>query len=118
MNERLRVEGEFLHGAFRRLTYQENAELCGKLDDNALRTLIRYYESQLDESLKQGKISQEEAWDGYFELLNECDWSRFYEDRERILAKIDTKRYNPLASKDPRVIQIVRFRAKMLGLVS
>lgn len=117
MNERLLIEGEFLHSAFRGLTFKEQADLCGQMDDNALRTLIRYHENRIDKFLEEGKISQEEAWDGYFELLNECDWSRFYEDRERILAKIDTKRYNPLVSKDPHVILIVRFRAKMLGLI-
>ena len=100
-----------------KMTYSEQAEYYGQMDDNTMHALILYYEKQIDEFLRLGKIAQEEAWNGYFELLTECDWRHFYEDRERILAKIDTKRYNPCESKDPRVIQIVRFRAKMLGLI-
>lgn len=95
----------------------EQAEYYDRMDDDTMHAVILYYETQVDELLQLGKISQEEAWNGYFELLTHCDWRGFHEDRERILAKIDTKRYKPAESKDPRIIQIVRFRAKMIGLI-
>lgn len=100
-----------------KMTYSEQAEYYAQMDDNTMHALILYYEKQMDEFLRLGKITQEEAWNGYFELMNECDWRGFLEDFDRICGKIDTKRYNPLESKDPRVIQIVLFRAKMHGLI-
>mgnify|MGYP001573059767 FL=1 len=52
----------------------------------------------------------------YFGLLHECDESRFLQDRPRILAKIDTKRYNPFMSKNPEIVMLARLRAVELGL--
>lgn len=98
-------------------SYFELVEYYRQMDDNTLHSLILHYEKQVDKLLAQGKISQEDAWDCYFGLLNECDCRNFLQDRERILAKIDTKLYNPLESKNPNIIHIVRFRAKMHGLI-
>ena len=75
-------------------------------------------ETRADVLLETGMASQEEAWDMYFGLLHECDDSRFLEDRPRILAKIDTKRYNPFMSKNPEIIMLARLRAAGLGLTN
>jgi len=68
------------------------------------------HERNLDYLLALRTIDQETAWDGYFGLLHECDESRFVEDRPRILSKIDTKKYNPLASKNAAAVMIARIR--------
>lgn len=99
------------------LTYSEQVERYRQMDDDTMHAQVLFYERQIDGFLRSGEITQEEAWDGYFELLTECDACNFLEDRERILAKIDTKRYKPAESKDPRIIELVRFRAKMIGLI-
>lgn len=75
-------------------------------------------ETKTDVLLETEMISQEEAWDLYFGLLHECDDSRFLEDRPRILAKIDTERYNPLMSKNLEIIMLARLRAASMGLTN
>lgn len=75
-----------------------------------IRNEILKYEKIVDEMLAEGKLTQEEAWDGYFGLLHECDVRELWEDRERILAKIDTEKYNPLESKNPQVVYLARLR--------
>ncbi len=80
-------------------------------DKKALRR-IREYEAQIDEKLALGAVAQEVAWDCYFSLLHECDLRWFWEDRNRIIKKIDTKRYNPFLSKDPDVVRIAQIRAE------
>ena len=67
-------------------------------------------EKDLDFKLSYGLIDQEDAWDGYFGLLHECDESRFIEDRPRILSKIDIEKYNPLKSKNPGIVMLARIR--------
>lgn len=78
-------------------------------DGEAYETIHRY-ETRIDEHLAAGTIPQETAWDCYFGLLHECDLRWFLEDRNRIVAKIDTKRYNPFLSNDPDVVRIARIR--------
>lgn len=73
---------------------------------------ILKYEKIVDEMLAEGKLTQEEAWDGYFCLLHECDVQELWDDRERILTKIDTEKYNPLMSKNPEVVYLARLRLR------
>jgi hypothetical protein len=80
-------------------------------DEEAYETIC-VYEKWIDEHLAAGTITQETAWDCYFGLLHECDLRWFLEDRNRIVAKIDTKRYNPFLSNDPDVIRIAEIRLK------
>jgi hypothetical protein len=75
-------------------------------------------ETRADVLLETEMASQEEAWDMYFGLLHECDESRFLQDRARILAKIDTQRYNPFKSKNPEIVMLARLRASGMGLTS
>ncbi|MEK7123703.1 MAG: hypothetical protein AAB851_02295 [Patescibacteria group bacterium] len=77
-----------------------------------IREEILKYEKIVDGMLADGKMNQEDAWDGYFGLLHECDCQEFWDDRERILAKIDTEKYNPLASKNPEVVYLARLRLR------
>ena len=79
---------------------------------------IREMETRADMLLETGMGSQEDAWDMYFGLLHECDDSRFLEDRPRILAKIDVRRYNPFMSKNPEIVMLARLRAAGLGLTN
>lgn len=79
--------------------------------------LIIKYEKWTDEALISGEITQFEAWDMYFALLHECDSMQFIEDRKRIVAKIDTKKYNPFLSSNPGVVFLARLRAQGMGLM-
>lgn len=99
------------------LTYEEQVEYYRRMDDNTMHALILHYEGKVDGLLAEGKLTQEDAWDCYFEMMNECDTRGFLGDFDRIRAKIDTARYNPLNSANPQIIQIVRYRAKMHGLI-
>lgn len=67
-------------------------------------------------SLEAGDITQETAWDIFFCLLHECDTRNLMEDRERIVARIDTKKYKPFESQDPaiRFLAVLRVRMHML----
>lgn len=82
------------------------------LDRENNRELILRYEARIDELLAAGEIDQEAAWDGYFGLLHECDLRWMWDDRDRILTKIDVKRYDPFLSKDPGVVMIARIRGR------
>lgn len=86
--------------------------MADEKDKEEIKKEILQAEKWLDENLASGEITQEEAWDGYFGLLHECDVQELREDRERILAKIDVKKYNPLASKDPQVVYLARLRLR------
>ena len=79
--------------------------------------MLLEYEEFTDRNLAMELISQEQAWDIYFGLLDECDTSRFIEDRPRILSKIDTQRYNPLRSRNPWVVIMARSRMRIPDLV-
>lgn len=83
-----------------------------QLSSEAAKKLILNYEKEVDALLSNGKITQEEAWDAYFGLLHECDCREFWEDRERILSKINTKVYNPFESKNSTVRLIAVIRAQ------
>lgn len=85
------------------------------LDQETARGLICQYEEWTDHNLAEGRIAQEDAWDSYFGLLHECDMRMLWSDRQRILGKIDTKRYNPWLSKHPTVIMIARIRIAVIG---
>lgn len=74
--------------------------------------MILYYERLIDEEFEASKITQEEAWDRYFCPLHACDEWHLSNHRVRILAKIDTKTYNPLQSNNPDVIFIARLRLR------
>lgn len=80
------------------------------LSPEAFYALLMETECEVDLCLAEAKMSQETAWDCYFCLLHECDLKEFWEARERILAKIDTNRYNPFLSKNPAVVLIARLR--------
>ncbi len=82
-----------------------------KLDRETARQIIYQCEAWTDRSLAEGIITQEKAWDSYFGLLHECDERLLWSDRQRILGKIDTKKYRPWLSKDPVVLMICRIRA-------
>ena len=88
-----------------RMTRQERHDLLLKL------------EAAVDQHLLNNTTTQEEAWDMYFGLLHECDESNFIEDRPRILAKIDTKKYHPFRSSNPRIVFLARMRAIGMGLI-
>ncbi len=69
---------------------------------------ILHYESEIDRLLAEGKMDQWTAWEAYFSLMYECNVrafpdgeleKEFLETRERIVSKIDTKKFNPFASK-------------------
>ena len=79
--------------------------------------MLLEHEEFADRNLAMELISQEQAWDIYFGLLDECDTSRFMEDRPRILSKIDIQRYNPLRSRNPWVVIMARSRMGIQGLV-
>lgn len=81
-------------------------------DKKEIRNEILKYEKIVDEMLAEGKLTQEEAWDGYFGLLHECDVQELWEDRERILGKIDVEKYNPLMSKNPGIVYLARLRLR------
>ena len=81
-----------------------------------MRAQILHYECEIDKLVETGEVSEEEAWDAYFGLLHECDLWGFLEERERIVSKIDTTRYNPFKSKDPRVHIIARSRMIRLNI--
>ncbi|KKS38254.1 MAG: hypothetical protein UV01_C0004G0056 [Parcubacteria group bacterium GW2011_GWA2_42_14] len=89
-----------------------------KLTNNEALAQILHYEKLLDELVKNKNITQEKAWDGYFGLLHECDERGFLEERERIVTKIDTKKYNPFQSEDFRVRLIARLRMAQLKISS
>jgi len=93
----------------------EIAELVSLSNEKA-RELIMRFEALTDQKLASGEICNEEAWDMYFGLLHECDERDLIEDRERIVAKIDTKTYNPFQSRNPMVVIIARIRAKGIGI--
>lgn len=75
-----------------------------------MRAQILHCECEVDKLVEGGVVSEEEAWDAYFGLLHECDLWGFVEEWRRIVSKIDTQRYNPFKSKDPRVHIIARSR--------
>ena len=81
------------------------------LTEKRLVTLYTKYEEWTDRNLAMGTITQEVAWDSYFGLLHECDERMFWSDRQRILGKIDTKKYNPFLSRNPVVLIVARIRA-------
>ena len=70
--------------------------------------LILHYEKEIDGLLAEGKITDWTAWECYFGLMYECNLWGFWEDRERIVSKIDKKKFNPFLSKNPVVIIIAR----------
>lgn len=88
-----------------------------KLTREERHQMLLEFETRADFLLATSRITQEEAWDMYFGLLHECDESDFLTDRPRILAKIDTKRYNPFKSQHPGIIMLARTRSAGTGPV-
>lgn len=88
-----------------------------KMSPEERHTLLLELEQKTDMAFAMGRMDQEEAWDSYFGLLHECDESHFENDRARILAKIDTKKYNPFKSKNPEIVMLARIRATGMGLL-
>ena len=88
---------------------------CRNMSNTEALAEIVSYELWAEENLASGKISQEEAWDIFFCLLHECDERELIEDRERILTKIDTKKYNPFESAHGGVRFLAVLRARMLS---
>ncbi|MBI5152957.1 MAG: hypothetical protein HZA36_00625 [Parcubacteria group bacterium] len=72
--------------------------------------VLREYEHKVDNLVHGGKVSVEESWDAYFGLLHEYDLLEAWGDRKRVLKNIDTKRYNPLESKNFNVVLIAHIR--------
>lgn len=91
---------------------KETIEGFKRLTSEEAKELILDYEKKIDAMFASGVITQEEAWDAYFGLLHECDCREFWEDRQRILSKIDTDTYNPFESKNSTVklIAVIRVR--------
>jgi len=77
---------------------------------------IRHYEKETDRLLAEDRIPQWKAWEAYFSLMYECNLWGFWEDRERIAAKIDKEQFNPFLSKNPMVILIARDIAARQGI--
>lgn len=71
-------------------------------------SLIRHFEKEIDQLLSENKITEWKAWESYFGLMYECNLWGFWEDRERILAKIDREKFNPFLSKNPKIVIIAR----------
>ena len=84
-------------------------EIC-KLQREERHRMLLEDEMNIDDLLARGLIDQETAWDAYFCQLHECDESGFTDDRPRILAKIDTTKYNPFKSNNPGVLLLARMR--------
>ncbi len=74
--------------------------------------MLLHLEAFIDTAHLDGRRGEEWAWNLYFCLLDECDEYGFYEDRERILEKIDLERYDPFRSSDPRVVEIAKSRSQ------
>ena len=81
--------------------------------------LIKRCEQEADRLLAENKISEWQAWEIYFALMYECNLRAIdpeykeYENelwiiRDRVIGKIDRERFNPLLSKNPAIILIVR----------
>jgi len=68
-----------------------------------------------DEDRIAKRITEKDAWDIYFCLLHACDEWHLPLDRERILKKIDVKKYNPLISSDGEILMLARLRMSMLS---
>ena len=90
--------------------FDRSAEEISRLPREKRHELLLEYECFFDNMLFAELMTQEQAWDGYFGLLHECDEMRFDEDRARILGKIDTKRYNPFLSPHPSIVALARLR--------
>ena len=69
---------------------------------------ILHYEKEIDALLAEGKMTQWEAWECHFRMMYECNLWGFWEDRERIVSKIDQKKFDPFLSTKPEVIIIAR----------
>ena len=69
---------------------------------------IRHYEKEIEYLLYANKMTQEQAWEGYFGLFVEAKLRGFHEDCARIYAKIDFQKYNPFSSSNPEVITLAR----------
>lgn len=95
----------------------DDATIFASMDNNTARKYVIMYEEFAKQKLDTGEISEEEGWDMFFGLLHECDERGLLEDRVRILAHINTSRYNPFASKDATVRFIAQLRARMMGLI-
>ena len=89
---------------------EKEAAKISKLTKEERREMMLEMETRADFLLERGMITQEQAWDMYFGLLHECDESHFFQDRPRILAKIDQKRYKPFQSKNPGIVMLARIR--------
>jgi len=85
---------------------------CAALGHTEARRHISALEKFFDQQFREGTIDQETAWDGYFGLLHECDERMMWEDRVRILQKIDTAKYNPLKSKNSGIVLIACIRLR------
>jgi hypothetical protein len=76
---------------------------------------IAHYEKEIDHLLQEKKISQQQAWEMYFALMYESNMyalvhpsfrEQFLTIRERIVSKIDQKKFNPLQSENPEIVAI------------
>lgn len=75
-----------------------------QMDNETMRAQILKYERLTGFWLAAKMITQEDAWDIYFGLLHECCLRDFGKDAQRIRSKIDVTKYNPFASKNPKVV--------------
>lgn len=82
------------------------------ITDEEAKKLIYEREKLADDRFMEKIITQEEALDEYFCLLHACDERKFWKDRERILAKIDTKKYDPFKSKNPEIVALAWLRLR------
>ncbi|MDO8429867.1 MAG: hypothetical protein Q7S73_00690 [bacterium] len=85
----------------------ENSEYADLTPEQAM-DAIRHYEKEFDYLLYANKMTQEQAWEGYFCIFIEAKFRGFHEDCTRIYAKIDFTKYNPFSSSNPEVVMLAR----------
>lgn len=82
--------------------------------EKALAAII-HYEKEADQLLQEGKMSQQTAWECYFALMYDANTyalaypsfrEQFLNIRERLVSKIDKKKFNPLKSENPDIVNI------------
>ena len=103
-------EPDRVHDFINELDSSLGAENYQNLAPDQQLRVLREYEQRVDNLVHVGKVSVEESWDAYFGLLHEYDLLEAWDDRERVLKRIDTKRYNPLQSKNFNAVLIARIR--------
>ncbi len=101
---------EFVSRFIQELDLNLGAQNYENLDPIQRLKVLRAYEGKIDSLVQGGHVSVEDSWDPYFGLLHEYDLLEAWDDRKRVLVKIDTNRYNPLKSSNPAAVMVARIR--------